>query len=209
LYATAVLQLTNKTKALKRILLFTVFVLTFSFFGNAQDDCITADPFCTSTGVSYPAGVNNGDAAVGPDYECLLSQPNPAWYYLNISQAGNINISLTNNAAVDIDFIIWGPFNNITCNNNQLTSSGGFFGCLSYPCGNVVDCSYSTAASEEVNIPNAQVGQWYMLMVTNFSNMPTEITATQISGGGATNCAILCTFNGITANPTACVQATQ
>jgi len=209
LYATAVLQLNNKTKALKRILLFSVFVLTFSFFGNAQDDCITADPFCTSTGVSYPAGVNNGDAAIGPDYECLLSQPNPAWYYLNISQAGNINISLTNNAAVDIDFIIWGPFNNITCNNNQLTSSGGFFGCLSYPCGNVVDCSYSTAASEEVNIPNAQVGQWYMLMVTNFSNMPTEITATQISGGGATNCAILCTFNGITANPTACVQATQ
>ena len=199
----------NKTKALKRILLSTVFVLTFTFYGNAQDDCITADPFCTSTGVSYPAGVDNGDAAVGPDYECLLTQPNPAWYYLNISQAGNINISLTNNAAVDIDFIIWGPFNNITCNNNQLTSSGGLFGCLSYPCGNVVDCSYSTAASEEVNIPNAQVGQWYMLLVTNFSNMPTEITATQISGGGATNCAILCTFNGITANPTACVQTTQ
>ena len=199
----------NKTKALKRILLSTVFVLTFTFYGNAQDDCITADPFCTSTGVSYPAGVDNGDAAVGPDYECLLTQPNPAWYYLNISQAGNINISLTKNAAVDIDFIIWGPFNNITCNNNQLTSSGGLFGCLSYPCGNVVDCSYSTAASEEVNIPNAQVGQWYMLLVTNFSNMPTEITATQISGGGATNCAILCTFNGITANPTACVQTTQ
>ena len=176
---------------------------------NAQDDCITADPFCTSTGVSYPAGVDNGDAAVGPDYECLLSQPNPAWYYLNISQAGNINISLTNSSAVDIDFIIWGPFNNITCNNNQLSSNGGVFGCLSYPCGNVVDCSYSTAASETVNIPNAQVGQWYMLMVTNFSNMPTEITATQTSGTGATNCAILCTFNGITANPTACNQATQ
>ncbi|MDP4950206.1 MAG: gliding motility-associated C-terminal domain-containing protein [Flavobacteriales bacterium] len=176
---------------------------------NAQDDCITANPFCTSTGVSYPAGVDNGDAAVGPDYECLLSQPNPAWYYLNISQAGNINISLTNSSAVDIDFIIWGPFNNITCNNNQLSSNGGVFGCLSYPCGNVVDCSYSTAASETVNIPNAQVGQWYMLMVTNFSNMPTEITATQTSGTGATNCAILCTFNGITANPTACNQATQ
>jgi hypothetical protein len=176
---------------------------------KAQLDCPDAAPFCTSTGVSYPAGVNNGDAAIGPDYECLLTQPNPAWYYLNISQAGNINISLTNNAGVDIDFIIWGPFNNINCNNNQLTSSGGFFGCLSYPCGNVVDCSYSTAASETVNIPNAQVGQWYMLMVTNFSNMPTEITATQTSGSGATNCAILCTFNGITANPTACVQATQ
>ncbi len=200
--------MTNKTEALKRILLFSVFVLTFSFFGNAQDDCITADPFCTSTGVSYPAGVDNGDAAVGPDYECLWTQPNPAWYYLNISQAGNIGITLTNSADVDVDFICWGPFSNITCNNALLTNNSTF-GCFSYPCGNTVDCSYDPQSTEVVNIQGAQVGQWYMLMVTNYSNMPTDITATQTSGSGATNCAILCTFNGITANPTACVQATQ
>lgn len=194
---------------MKRIILSLLFIFCAVYSSFAQVDCQGAAPFCTSTGVTFPAGVDNGDAAVGPDYECLLSQPNPAWYYLNISQSGNINITLTNSANVDVDFICWGPFNNITCNNNQLSNNGGLFGCLSYPCGNTVDCSFDPQATEVVNIPGAQVGQWYMLLVTNYSNMPTEITATQTGGNGATNCAILCTFNGITANPTACNQTTQ
>jgi len=196
----------------KRTILAILFLCFTSIPLLAQVDCQDAAPFCTSTGVSYPAGVDNGFAAVGPDYQCLGDQPNPAWYYLNISQAGNINITLTNSADVDVDFICWGPFNSITCNNGQLTSNqdpfcGGFFS--SYPCGNTVDCSFDPQSTEVVNITGAQVGQWYMLMVTNYSNMPTDITATQTGGSGATNCAILCTFNGITANPTACVQATQ
>jgi gliding motility-associated-like protein len=195
---------------LKRIILAFCLTICASLSILAQVDCPDAAPFCTSTGVSYPAGVDNGDAVVGPDYECLLSQPNPAWYFLNISQAGNIDITLTNSADVDVDFICWGPFSSITCNNALLTSNADpLFGCFGYPCGNVVDCSFDPQATEVVNIPSAQVGQWYMLMVTNYSNMPTDITATQTGGGGATNCEILCTFNGITANPTACNQATQ
>ena len=193
---------------MKRTVLAILFICCAIVSLKAQVDCPDAAPFCTSTGVSYPAGVNNGDASIGPDYECLFSQPNPAWYYLNISQAGNIGITLTNSADVDVDFICWGPFSNITCNNALLTNNSTF-GCFSYPCGNTVDCSYDPQSTEVVNIQGAQVGQWYMLMVTNYSNMPTDITATQTSGSGATNCAILCTFNGITANPTACVQATQ
>ncbi len=209
MYVFAVLNFTYQTETLKRLLLFLIFSFCASYLVFAQFDCQDAAPFCTSTGVSYPAGVDNGEASVGPDYECLLSQPNPAWYYLNISQSGNINITLTNSADVDVDFICWGPFNSITCNNGQLSNDGGLFGCFGYPCGNTVDCSFDPQSTEIVNIQGAQAGQWYMLMVTNYSNMPTDITATQTGGGGATNCAILCTFNGITANPTACNQATQ
>ena len=201
-------SLIAKTETVKKNLLTIICFFWTIISVNAQLDCADAAPFCSSTGVSYPAGVNNGDAAVGPDYECLLSQPNPAWYYLNISQAGNIGITLTNSADVDVDFICWGPFSNITCNNALLTNNSTF-GCFSYPCGNTVDCSYDPQSTEVVNITGAQVGQWYMLMVTNYSNMPTDITAIQTSGTGVTNCAILCTFNGITANPTACNQATQ
>ncbi|MFM1771395.1 MAG: hypothetical protein RLZZ71_537 [Bacteroidota bacterium] len=73
----------------------------------------------------------------------------------------------------------------------------------------IEDCSYATDATEYVDITGAIVGQWYMFLITNYSDMPTEIIATQTGGSGATNCAILCTFNGITANPTACNQATQ
>ena len=209
LYAIVVLLLTYQTETLKRLLFFLLASFCASHLALAQLDCQDAAPFCTSTGVSFPAGVDNGEASVGPDYECLLSQPNPAWYYLNVSQSGNINITLTNSADVDVDFICWGPFNSITCNNGQLSNDGGLFGCFGYPCGNTVDCSYDIQSTEIVNIQGAQAGEWYMLMVTNYSNMPTEITATQTGGGGATNCSILCTFNGITANPTACNQATQ
>ena len=76
-----------------------------------------------------------------------------------------------------------------------------------------IDCSYSAAATEQVNIPAAVAGQWYMLLVTNFSNAPTNISAAagNVAGvvDGTTNCAILCNMTSLTANPGACVPATN
>ncbi|MGZ4099742.1 MAG: CUB domain-containing protein, partial [Bacteroidia bacterium] len=40
--------------------------------------CASAQPFCTGSGVTFQAGVNNGSAPAGPNYGCLFSQPNPA-----------------------------------------------------------------------------------------------------------------------------------
>jgi gliding motility-associated-like protein len=199
LYATAVLQLINKIKALKRTILATLIFCFSTSYLIAQSDCAVAAPFCTSTGVTFPAETGNGDAPFGPDYDCLFTTPNPAWYYLNISQSGNINITLTNTNLVDVDFILWGPF------ANQASMCTAIFNGTA----GIEDCSYATDATEYVDITGAIVGQWYMFLITNFSDVPTDIIATQTGGGGATNCSILCTFNGITANPTACVQATQ
>lgn len=199
MYATAVLQLTNKIKALKRTILATLIFCFSTSYLIAQSDCAVAAPFCTSTGVTFPAETGNGDAPFGPDYDCLFTTPNPAWYYLNISQSGNINITLTNTNLVDVDFILWGPF------ANQASMCTAIFNGTA----GIEDCSYATDATEYVDITGAIVGQWYMFLITNFSDVPTDIIATQTGGGGATNCSILCTFNGITANPTACVQATQ
>lgn len=199
MYATSVLQLTNKTEALKKkILLFfsSIFIVCQL---HAQVNCNGAAPFCTSTGVTFPAETGNGNAPNGPDYDCLFTTPNPAWYYLNISQSGTINITLTNTNLVDVDFILWGPF------ANQASMCTAIFNGTA----GIEDCSYATDATEYVDITGAVVGQWYMFLITNYSDVPTDIIATQTGGGGATNCAILCTFNGITANPTACVQTTQ
>lgn len=179
------------------LLFFLFFGIPFSLF--AQVDCPGAAPFCTSTGVTFPAETGNGNAPAGPDYDCLFTTPNPAWYYLNISQSGNINITLTNTNLVDVDFILWGPF------ANQAAMCASIFNGTA----GIEDCSYATDATEYVDITGAIVGQWYMFLITNYSDMPTEIIATQTGGLGATNCAILCTFNGITANPTACNQVTQ
>lgn len=158
-------------------------------------DCTAAQPFCTATGVSFPAATNT-TAPAGPNYGCLFSQPNPQWYYLNISTSGNINITMTNSANVDIDFACWGPF------ASQASMCSGL--------GTTpISCSYSTAATEVVNIPGAVVGQWYVLLITNFSNVPTNISASQSGGTGATNCAILCNMTGLTATPGACNPATN
>ena len=73
--------------------------------------------------------------------------------------------------------------------------------------GSPIDCSFSTAANEIVNLPNTQPGEWYMVLITNFSGQPTNITATQTGGSGATNCAILCNMTGLTAVPGACNPA--
>ncbi|RZJ29861.1 MAG: T9SS type A sorting domain-containing protein, partial [Flavobacterium sp.] len=53
---------------------------------------------------------------------------------------------------------------------------------------NTVACSYSTAAVENFSIPNAVSGQFYMLMVTNFANLPGQISINQIQGTGAIDC---------------------
>jgi gliding motility-associated-like protein len=63
---------------------------------------------------------------------------------------------------------------------------------------NVVDCSFSAAATEQVNIPGAIAGQYYMLLVTNFSNQAGTYTLNQTGGSGALSCSIVC---GVTLGP--------
>ena len=161
------------------------------------DACNTGIPFCTGTSYNFPAGVNQPPAPTGPNYGCLFSQPNPVWYFLQIQNPGNIDITLSNTNNVDVDFILWGPF----------TSPYG--PCLTgLTAANTVDCSYSIAATEFVNITNAQTGQYYILLMTNFSNSNTNFTFSQTGGGGTTNCNILCNITNMTGTPGACNSTT-
>jgi len=149
--------------------------------GCDGDFCISARPFCTGTTYNFPAGVNSGVGEAGPNYCCLQTTPNPVWYYLFIDQPGNIDIYIHSDQSQDLDFICWGPFNNIfdpcqnpetyltnsnsTCDDHHASGPGG-----GYPNGNTVDCSYDAASTEWCYIPNAQVGQFYILLITNYSN---------------------------------------
>ena len=153
--------------------------------GPAGTVCGSAGPFCAGGTYTFPAATNT-TAEPGPDYSCVLTQPNPVWYYLQIDSGGHLDITLSNTNNVDVDFVCWGPFNSDTiC--GQLTAS------------NVVDCSYSTAATEHINIPVAQPGEIYMFMITNFSNQPTDfIVTTDVTSSATTNCAILCNITNIT-----------
>jgi gliding motility-associated-like protein len=183
---------------MKQILL-VHFAFLFSFFvyqdARAQSSlCAGADPFCIVNQIgpdaTFPASTGAGVAEPGNNYGCLGSQPNPAWYFVEMASNGAINIQASNSGNFDIDFALWGPFPSVATAINT---------CGSLPAP--IDCSYSTAATEFINIPaSAQTGQVYIMIITNFSNQPTTIRVEDIAGTvGTTSCT--------TTNPCSTVDA--
>jgi gliding motility-associated-like protein len=146
--------------------------------------CGSGVPFCSTAGVSYPSVTNQPSLGT---IDCLLTTPNPTWFYFQVSNPGNLQfqISQTNTAGVgiDVDFAAWGPFTSQTA------------GCTSIAANPVptIDCSYSTAAIETVDIPGALAGQWYVVLITNFNGGAGTISFnTTPESTGSTNCNIVC-----------------
>ena len=185
-----------------KYLLLLIMFCSFQMYVQGQGaSCATMDGFCTASGTTFLAGTNVQDADItdpGNNYGCLLTSPNPAWYYIEIANPGSMQITLTNSAGSDIDFALWGPFASVS--QAQLL-------CNSY--GLPADCSYSLAATEIVNVPVSTAGQVYVLLITNYDNLITNISATQTGGTASTNCSVLCGtvgFDILTAGPYNCNQ---
>lgn len=151
--------------------------------------CDSMAPICTSTGLSFTVQTSGVDANVaypGPDYGCLsntlfpfpASAPDPTFWYFEISTAGPIDMLLS--APADIDFIIWGPFSSLAVAQSSCTSFSS-----------IVDCSYSTTNNETPSIPNALVGEVYVMMITNYAGAQQQVSLTQTGGLGATDCSIV------------------
>jgi len=165
--------------SLKRLFLFFSLVLFTNIMVGQTDSCETSLPFCTSDIYTFPASTNT-TAQSGPDYGCLNLQPNPAWYYLKIGVPGDIIITMESMPPRDIDFICWGPFPDaISPCTAELTNQM------------IVDCSYANWTAEECYIPDGQIGEHYILVITNYSNQPCEITFLKTSGTGETDCTIV------------------
>lgn len=171
----------------KLILLVT---LAFPFSMVAQPPntvCGDMQPICTNAGLNFTAQANGANVITsepGNNYSCLGYSPNPSWYYFEISTAGNIDMSLT--APTDIDFIIWGPFTDLPTAQSQCGNLGdGGTG------QNVIDCSYSGTNMETPSIPSAQVGEVYVMLITNYANNVQDLELTQTGGTGATDCSII------------------
>lgn len=167
---------------------------------DSQAVCEDAGVFCGSSQYSFPGSVNAPPAQLGAFYDCLGSQPNPTWYFMQIGNPGPISIQMSSSPSYDIDFICWGPFDSPTgaCVEGLTASK-------------VIDCSYSNAAIETCDIPSPVAGKFYILLITNFDNKPCEITFSQISGTGSTNCNIVinCSMLSITRNVSTCNPATN
>lgn len=168
---------------------------------STGNDCDAALPFCTSSSYTFPNNTNQPNLG---SVDCLLSTPNPVWYYMQIANPGNLNMNISQTDGfgfpIDVDFDLFGPFT--SASNGCAAIFGGT--------ANSVDCSYSPSASEVANIVGAQTGEFYILLLTNYSNDAGTINFSVAGGSTAsTNCAILCDITDVTANPGACSPATN
>lgn len=152
---------------------------------NLPYNCNQANSLCGALGVPFANTHQGISAEAGNNYGCLASTPNPTWFYLPISNSGIINLTVQQNALIDftgnnfdVDYIVYGPFTNPVdpCNAGLLQN-------------NIVSCSYSASGIEHPVIPNAQAGQYYLLMTTNFSNQTGFIRITMdTTSQGAIDC---------------------
>lgn len=170
---------------MRHLILLLIITLSFQsrFYGQTSNSsCSSAAPFCSGSASQYPAGTNS-QLPAGQYIGCLGSAPNPAFFTIPVTSTGALTLGIS--AAHDVDFICWGPFStsgpngpSTYCSNlnaaNQVPNVPGVSN----------GCSYSGSATETLIIPNATIGEVYVLMVTNFSNQSQSINISP-SGSGA------------------------
>jgi len=187
-----------------KLLFFSVFVLLFGVTNSkAQGNTCPGTPFCTAVGTPYDyANVNNGSTASGAaSWGCLFNEPDPSWFYIKTTAAGAMTFVITQGTTVgandlDVDFIAYGPFTNAqfpTACSNLTGSCSTDHSCV----GNIADCSYSAASTENMTLNSPGAGVYYVIMITNFTGITSPpgiagfITFTQ-TGGPGSDCSITC-----------------
>ena len=163
-----------------------------------------ADPsnYITGPNFSFTAPVNNNSnysAPAGSNLGCMGSVPNQAWFIITITSPGNLYFNITNSNNRDIDAIIWGPIPNGDLNNACTVTSNS-----------PRACDYD-GGRPDLYLNNTQVGEKYLMLVTNYSNANTTIQVNQPTGGvvnysllNLPNCSILpsATLSGTTTSIT-------
>jgi len=137
--------------------------------------CATNIPFNNSTGNT--SGENFQTSCIQEPFQ------GPTWFFMKIQSSGNIRLRISQVAntggQTDVDFVLWGPFNNMNNICSQLNRS------------KEVDCSWLPDSVEFVDLNNAVAGQFYILLIDNYSNTPGQITITQVAGTGSSDCSFL------------------
>jgi PKD repeat protein len=164
----------------KLLALLVICALSYQEKATCQNiHCINSQLICTGPSYTYPAGTT-GSAEPGAYYGCLSTQPAPAWFHMCFEAAGPVTIYMYSTPLLDIDFICWGPFED------------PFSPCVEGLTANkVIDCSYSPDPTEYCDIPEGQPGESYILLITNYSQQPADITFEQTAGSGTLACDVI------------------
>lgn len=184
----------------------TYFIRIYSNSDQSQsvifDLCISTPSTCSNANNVCGINVFANTTGVGSlgTMGCLFSTPNATFFNLKVAESGPIvflitqSTTLNGNADLDVDYAAWGPFTSqeIACDAINLPNGNFLNPGIGVPITQTTGCSYSAAPTETFNIANAQAGQHYILLVTNFSDDPGFITITQTNvnqpGAGSINC---------------------
>ena len=216
--AVADFSLMNKVEIAERIVSWKSSVPSFNLtsimmdvlLGNARvdnDHCVNSLPFCTSETITFEAANTSNTAnEPGMDDGCIGYSYNPSFYHMRIHTGGAFVIHMeghdpTSGTDRDIDFCMWGPY------TEQEVISGT--ACSNLTGDKIMDCCYSASYSENcylgypegqhqhntshgsINYHMPEVGEYYILMITNYSQQPCEISFTKTEGEGETDCEIV------------------
>ncbi|RTY95843.1 gliding motility-associated C-terminal domain-containing protein [Flavobacterium sp. GT3R68] len=190
---------------------------TFDVCITTPSTCMNSDSMCGSVNYGNTIGVTSL-GAIG----CLATSPNPKYFLIQVQTTGPLNYSLTQSSNgtvpnLDVDYAAWGPFTSQSTACSAI--SGGQAPGVGVPVTTTTGCSYSAAATETLNIGNAQAGQYYVVLITNYSGQSGTISFQQtnatVPGAGTTVCCpeAYFTYNPATycknggPNPTAVINA--
>ena len=145
----------------------------------------TNNSLCTSS-----TSFNLGSAfTTMPTTSCLGSTYGVGWYLLQAQNTNPLQITLTSGS--DVDFALWGPF-----------MSPPPYNCNAL--GATVDCSFSAASTEYVDIISPIAGAYYLLAVSNYGGTSGSINLNVTAGTIPCAASPVCNISNLTATPSAC-----
>ncbi|AGC75172.1 putative secreted protein (Por secretion system target) [Nonlabens dokdonensis] len=139
--------------------------------GNCNNayNCSDAQSLCERIGQPFVNVFDGSNAQPGNYYPFSSSTGprNPTWFYIPIETSGDLTLEVYQNTQpdfmgqdLDIDFAVYGPFTNPTSQCGNLTIA------------DYVDHSFSVVMPEIAEITNAQAGEFYLILTSNFSSQP-------------------------------------
>lgn len=169
----------------------TVQAVTFNICITTFSTCAESESICGVTNYANTTGIVS-TGTIG----CLTTSPNPTYFTLRISSTGPVNLTLTQAtvgssfADLDVDYAAWGPFTSPS--EACAAIAGGQAPGIGVPLTTVTGCSFAASPIENLNIANAQAGQYYIILVTNYSDRPGYINIKQSNvsavGAGSIDC---------------------
>ncbi|MFK8056761.1 MAG: PKD domain-containing protein [Saprospiraceae bacterium] len=147
-------------------LLISILGISILQLSAQSPNCTSATSFCVETGLTFPASINAPSPPATNNYGCLATQPNPTWFYMTSRGAGPTTVNLSSSPSVDIDFAVWGPFSSVSDAQDRCGSLGP-----------PINCSYTPTTSEVISFVASAPDKVYLLLITNFSDYRTDISA--------------------------------